>query len=504
MAIRTFSQAQMFFLSMILCTPMKTTIIKWIFTLLVPVFFLVACSKDDYDEPNGVKIRFQAKSTLKSSADTVLINEAYIGIADIDFVQAGNRDTSGLEKIVHEGPYVVDILKGTITPGIRWIFVKPGQYRQIKLSAQNVLPGGNSIIVKGTIRPSDRSGEIPFEFTARDDYDLKITNETGVAVRNGENVSLVVLFDLVNLFNGIDLNPLKQSSDGVLIFTDNEHKNVTESMIARMELLSTFRIDDGRVSEPEDEDDEPSDEDKETDQENTGDGNDNDNDGDNSGGNNEDEDDDREDSSDQDEDSAGNDDNDQEDDKGDDSGQEDDEADEDKGEDEDNDGGNQPGNGAGNDGQNGNNGNGNNNGNGGQSGNVDDDNEDDDGSTGDDSDNNDKDDGEGQENDDSDEDKGENDDKDNDNQPGNGSGNNGQNGNNGNGNNNGNGGQGGNTDDENEDDNQSGNDSENDGQEDNDENDSSSGSGDNDGSSKNDGSSPGNSGNAPGNNGGKK
>src|SRR5690606_10817142 len=107
--------------------------------LLFILIIIQACSTDEMDVPNGVKIRFQPTSILKSSSDTLLINEAYIAIDEIDFIPNGKPDSTGIDKIVHNGPYTVDILNGTITPGIRWIFVRPGGYNQITLTSANTL-----------------------------------------------------------------------------------------------------------------------------------------------------------------------------------------------------------------------------------------------------------------------------------------------------------------------------------------------------------------------------
>ena len=74
------------------------------FLLFAGIILFFSCTKDDIDEPNGVKVAFQVKSVLKSSSDTVLIEEAYIGIEEIDFKLEKNPDTVGLEKIVNEGP----------------------------------------------------------------------------------------------------------------------------------------------------------------------------------------------------------------------------------------------------------------------------------------------------------------------------------------------------------------------------------------------------------------
>lgn len=215
------------------------------FLLFAGIILFFSCTKDDIDEPNGVKVAFQVKSVLKSSSDTVLIEEAYIGIEEIDFKLEKNPDTVGLEKIVNEGPYAVDLLNRSITPAIRWIFVEPGHYRKIALKTSNVLKGGNSLTIKGTIMPADRSGDIPFEISSTVEHNILIENNDGIEINNGKNINLLIYFDLSYLFSGIDLSSVKHSSNGRLIISDDSNSQLINLLIERFEQFSSFKIDDG-------------------------------------------------------------------------------------------------------------------------------------------------------------------------------------------------------------------------------------------------------------------
>src|SRR5690606_18152837 len=97
---------------------------------------------------------------------------------------AGISDTTGQEKIIHEGPYIVNLMTGNITPSIRWVLVEPGRYRRIEFTAKSILNNRKSLMVKGVFRPADRSGEIPFEITTSDNYDIGINSKSGVEISN--------------------------------------------------------------------------------------------------------------------------------------------------------------------------------------------------------------------------------------------------------------------------------------------------------------------------------
>ncbi len=222
---------------------MKVTHGLYIIFLFAAVNFLFSgCSHDDYiQEPNGVKVFFKVIPMLKISADTLQIEEAFIGIEEIDFIPEGETDTVISEKIIYEGPYAVDLVNGIVTPGMKWIFAKPGLYRQIKIKTSNALPGHNSINIKGTILSGDQSGEIPFELIADGEYELSIANNSGVEVRKGETLELIILFDLSKLLSDINLNSAEKTDRGVLLVWDKPETNL---LMAHMKEFGSFLIYD--------------------------------------------------------------------------------------------------------------------------------------------------------------------------------------------------------------------------------------------------------------------
>ncbi len=226
---------------------MRATYINKYFFLLALVFLLNACQKDDPIEPNGIKISFQAVTGLKSSADTMIIEEAFIGVEAIDLKREGEADSATVEKIVYEGPYVVDLLNGTVSPAIRWIFAEPGYYREIDVTTSNALGQGRTIVLKGTMLPANDEEKIPFEISSSRNHKLTIRNNTGITISEGENVDLLVVFDLTDLFREVDLNEFEKNEQGVVVFSEDEGNNAVTSLMNAFEAFSSFGINDGML-----------------------------------------------------------------------------------------------------------------------------------------------------------------------------------------------------------------------------------------------------------------
>ena len=219
---------------------------KLIYIIFVAgIFLLSACQQEEIGGPTGVKIAFRAVSPLKSAADSIMLTEAYIGVGNIDLKRTGEADTTNLEKIVYEGPYVVDLLNETISPAIRWIFAEPGSYRRIVIDTHNALSGGKSIVVKGKILPAGGSEQIPFELITARDFTFNIENKAGIEVRAGEIVDLLVVFNLAELFRGIDINSLDRNENGILVISEENGINRVGMLIDSFEALSSFGINDG-------------------------------------------------------------------------------------------------------------------------------------------------------------------------------------------------------------------------------------------------------------------
>ncbi len=217
--------------------------------LAVCLLFMFSCASEELEGPTGVKLTLKARTMLKSASDTVKINEASIGVSSIDFKPEVNETKSVAEKIVYNGPYVIDLLNGNTTPEIKWVFVDPGVYREVKISTSDGLQGGHSIIVKGTIKPAGINREVPFEFSTKTEQNIVVKNNQGIVVKQGHITELMIVFEMAGLFNEFDLSSVERNSQGVLMLTDETGSGIVAGLKERLETISSFGLYDSNFSD---------------------------------------------------------------------------------------------------------------------------------------------------------------------------------------------------------------------------------------------------------------
>ncbi|MDD4755002.1 MAG: DUF4382 domain-containing protein, partial [Prolixibacteraceae bacterium] len=189
------------------------------------LMLLNSCNDDDLDGRTGVRLIFKSSTppaTLKSASvnniDSVVIEEALIGVEKIKFKPLGEDDDVDMGKIVFNGPYAIDLLNGNSDPAINWAEVEPGLYKEIELETEDVLDDDMAVVMRGTIFFSDLT-EAPFEFiTGDDDFDIEVENDYGFNISEGVINDVLVIFNLSDLFNGIDLSSAVKDENGVFLF----------------------------------------------------------------------------------------------------------------------------------------------------------------------------------------------------------------------------------------------------------------------------------------------
>jgi len=237
---------------------------KRILGIMVAASLLIttSCQEERLDEqplPEGqtaarlsLKAGTQPQTTqLKSASmlfDTMIIDEAFIGVEKIKFKplvdhkemkeQHRNKDH---QKIIFEGPFEINLLSGESYPEVNWLEVYPGVYKEIELETENLLEGGNSIFIKGSIVVEEL--EIPFEFSTREEFEMEIENDTGIVIDEGVLNELMVMFNLPQMFNVIDFDDVPEfefSEEGVLIFSDESNEEIAGLMREMMEEVGIF------------------------------------------------------------------------------------------------------------------------------------------------------------------------------------------------------------------------------------------------------------------------
>lgn len=241
---------------------MKT--VKKIFGFMVAASLIIAtsCQEDRMEEQQlqegqtAARLSFKAvtqtqtKSLKSASAlfDTMIIDEAFIGVEKMKFKplvdhkemkeQHRNKDH---QKVIFKGPYEINLLTGESYPEIDWLEVYPGVYKEIELETDNLLDGGNSIFIKGSVIVEEL--EIPFEFMTRKEFELEIENDTGIVIDEGILNDIMVMFNLPKMFDVIDFNDVPDfefNEDGVLVFSDESNEEITELMREMMEEMGIF------------------------------------------------------------------------------------------------------------------------------------------------------------------------------------------------------------------------------------------------------------------------
>jgi hypothetical protein len=196
---------------------------------------LISCSEDDPSVNTMTGFSIQQKTTLNKSTNksktlvnplngSITFTKVLIGVNNISIEQ---RDDISVKKPNHEivfnGPFVFDILTGTSDPAIIPAQIEPGIYNKVKFGIDNVIPGGNSIIIKGNYKFSNISA-FNFEFTTDLTHEFEVENQNGFQISEGDIKQFILYLDIESLFDGVDISNLSFDTDNVVRI--NIHSNI--------------------------------------------------------------------------------------------------------------------------------------------------------------------------------------------------------------------------------------------------------------------------------------
>ncbi|MGM0621488.1 MAG: hypothetical protein ACQETJ_10620 [Bacteroidota bacterium] len=232
------------------------------FMVAASLIFATSCQEERLEEQTLSEGQTAARLSLKASTqpqatslksasvlfDTMIIDEAFIGVEKIKFkplvdhkeLKEQNRNQEN-QKIIFKGPYEINLLTGESYPEINWLEVYPGVYKEIELETENLLEGGNSIFIKGSVIVEEL--EIPFEFSTRKEFEMEIENDTGIVIDEGVLNDVMVMFNLPQMFDVIDFDDVPEfefNEEGVLIFSDESNEEITDLMREMMEEVGIF------------------------------------------------------------------------------------------------------------------------------------------------------------------------------------------------------------------------------------------------------------------------
>jgi len=210
--------------------------------------FLISCEKD---VDTGISLKIKASTDMvvaKSSGGTIEFTEATVGIDEIEIKseeeEFENDSIETENEYEFEGPFVVDLLAGTSNPDLGAIEFEPGVYDKLEAEISNLLDGNYSVVIKGNYTALD-GNVYPFVFSLKNSFDLKIEDEVGITVNEGDISTLLVDINLALLFSGIDLEKAEISADNTILIDKDNNRDMADVLEEFLEEATEMDDDDG-------------------------------------------------------------------------------------------------------------------------------------------------------------------------------------------------------------------------------------------------------------------
>lgn len=200
---------------------MKNTII-----LFGAIFVIaISCSKsNDPGTSTGVSLSFKGTTTSPaivkgSGTDTYTFSEALMGIKEIELKKEEEQFDDNDMNFNFEGNYVVDLLAGTTSPTLGFAELTPGTYNKFESRTAQLLDGGNSISLKGTV--TDGGGTLyNFEFATTSEIKFEFESDSAFVITEGTVHDMLVNINLPVIFEGIDFSKAVADDTGKILIND--------------------------------------------------------------------------------------------------------------------------------------------------------------------------------------------------------------------------------------------------------------------------------------------
>lgn len=248
------------------------------FMLVVLAVAFNSCSKED-DSLARTGIEFKAVSNQYSLGSariegySITFMEVLIGVTEIeleseeeneseddgDFEDEDHDGEDDDEKIEFEGSYVVDVLNGTSTPDFGLAQLAQGIYEEIEIELGPVLEDGNTVFVAFTFTP-DGGDPVTVEYSNNYELEFEVESESGFAIENGLS-SILILFDLDALMQGVDLGLAEAGEDGVIRINSSSNADLAEVLENNFASILSAGNDDDHDGEFDDDGEEEEEED---------------------------------------------------------------------------------------------------------------------------------------------------------------------------------------------------------------------------------------------------
>ncbi len=231
-----------------------------IYAIATCVMLLVSCNSDSLSNDGNLKLKASAtiksalnnKSTVSKVQNVVNITSFLINIKEIELEIDDDKVAENLYTDIElEGPFELDLLKGSIAIDIASADIPNNVYEEIEFNMDKSTNTeselfGKSILIKGTIN------DVPFVFwhDTDEEFEIDYSDVTDNIIIDGGSVIAVINFDLSVVFGAgskIDFSLAKDlDGDGVIEINPNNDDGNKEFADLIIDLLeeSTDLLDD--------------------------------------------------------------------------------------------------------------------------------------------------------------------------------------------------------------------------------------------------------------------
>lgn len=211
---------------------MNKTMMKQVGILLLGVFTLASCSKDDESAQATINMKFAVNKSTVSTAnarvaaeETLTFQGGSVTIREVVF-DADLADGSSSFSKTHEQIAVIDLATGTATPEVSFK-VPANKYQNVYLGVEiqdeNDKP---SIVVNGTFyNSSNESVPVRFEFNSGEVFEAEAA---AVTLTEDQNVVAKISFSPSYWFSSISTEQLEaaQRVNGVIVISETVNANI--------------------------------------------------------------------------------------------------------------------------------------------------------------------------------------------------------------------------------------------------------------------------------------
>ena len=247
---------------------MKRTIL--VALIAFSAVLIQSCAEDE-NIPTDAQASFEMRAVTSTTTPAAggrvattgfTFTEVFAGVTEIELetreedLEEEENGEDANEEVEFEGNFIINLLTGTSDPDFGLSELLAGVYQEVEVAFENILPGGNTLIVNFNFTPEGATEPTFVEFSTAEEFELEIENEAGLILDQGAVNAILVTLDLDVLFASIDFGSLVADEDGVIRINENANSDLMQEIIERLDVAL-----EAEEEEEDDEDDEEGDDD---------------------------------------------------------------------------------------------------------------------------------------------------------------------------------------------------------------------------------------------------